>query len=382
MSQIGVVGGMGSGKTYFAVEIILTALSTGRTVVTNIPLNIKDCPFLHQWEWDYLENEQKASTYSFYGMGGVLYVLDEAWRGIAAGGGGFSGKNKWLLSFFREHRKRIDKDGISDDIFVVSQDLDSINASIRNLFDTTIMCKKPSAMGIKGASIRVYHDGAIKGLQPVKKRIVKTEQIFLKPDVYTMYVSHDMGVNGGKTGGYKTEGTALNTTLFQSFKFKFLAVFFLLILFGGYKSFAYVLRPENMDKLTANKDKNKDVKSKDVKDNTVTSSDSDTHKNTVSVSAKHDNTDSKANNDNVTKLSTVWRIASVINNPKKKRYLIHAVDNRGHVMKIPSSDCIHDEADFWTCTYRNETITKYTGSYTNDSSNQGLFTPSLPTVTK
>lgn len=384
---------MGSGKTYSIAELIIKALESGRHVVTNVPLNIYDCPNLHVWDWDYISLDLTKESKAFkqnkynYPSGGALYVFDEVWDKL--GVESKCSKNAWLMSFFREHRQFLDANGISNDIVLCSQDIESIHASLRRLFDETVLCVKPTQLGFKGSSVRYYIHGAWRGLdvpsgRAAKTKILKSDQIFFKPEIYNMYKSHKYAPDG-VTGGYDKEGTVSNTNIFQSFRFKYMLVFTIIIIVVFVKSMTYLFSDKNS---YLNK-KDKEVKENVKKDNVVSDNLSNTshasnnngdrtggmdksskpQSKSITNNGVDEQQVSKSNN--AINISSVWRLGSVIQNKKTKEWFIHAINNNGQIKRLSPSNCTHDEFGQYECTVDNEKITKYSGG--NSSAIPSIF---------
>lgn len=163
-------GGFRSGKSYLMAKRVLDALANGRVVVTDLQLNVIDCPHLYKWEWSALTDvfnteEERFERYPYLALGGVYYALDEGWKGLKSGDRTIS-NNLQLMSFFREHAQFLDDDGISNDIDLITQNAKGINAQLRELADVTILCVKPKAVGVKNMTINYYIDGAWPSLRP------------------------------------------------------------------------------------------------------------------------------------------------------------------------------------------------------------------------
>lgn len=212
----GVVGTTGGGKSYFAVWSITQAIVQGRPVVTNLPLlpPLASNPLIHQWDWSYIS---PGATKQLDFPLGALYVLDECWKGFMAGN---LAKNLGpkCLEFFKEHRHRKSESGVTDDIFLITQDFGDVPKCIRSLAVQTILCEKPDDVKMPDLSIRYYLKGAQTGLTVDKKEIVKTERIKLSPEIYSLYQSHSKASETSVST--VREGTALESNVFQSWRYK------------------------------------------------------------------------------------------------------------------------------------------------------------------
>jgi len=214
-----IVGNTGGGKSYLAVQLIIKALSEGRAVVTNVPLHyhlppFKDNSLLYSWDWDYISPEStKELDYPL----GALYVLDEVWRGFMHGN---LAKNlgEKCLEFFKEHRHRKNNKGVTDDIFLITQDYGDVPKCVRQLAKQTILCEKPDEIGMPDLTVRYYLKGAQTGLTVDGKEIVKTEKERIKPEIYNLYISHSKATE--TTDNAVNEGSAIQSTVYQSWRFK------------------------------------------------------------------------------------------------------------------------------------------------------------------
>jgi len=213
--------------------LILDNIKRGRTVVTNLPLTFED-PLISLWTWEQFEEDKPVSLLDDspqikidYPKGSV-YVLDECWRGFPDAK---TPLNEKIQSFFKEHRHRANAQGVTDDIFLVTQDLSDIPLKVRNLCKQTILCDKPDDIGLDNVSVRYYMKGAIKGLIPVHSQMIKTEREIIKPEIYKLYKSHTMSDNAATEF---SEGTAIKSTFWQSGKFKLMiaGIFSALLVIG------------------------------------------------------------------------------------------------------------------------------------------------------
>ena len=149
----GYFGQTGSGKSYSVVaNVILPALKKGRAVYTNIPLTDK-CDGLggsiHPFD-----NEVERPYFSTI-PAGALVVMDESWR-YCASGTRTSSIEKEFLSFFKEHRHRVDEDGINQDIVIVTQDNSDLCTFLKSSIQTAYYITKKQAGKIKQFRTEVY----------------------------------------------------------------------------------------------------------------------------------------------------------------------------------------------------------------------------------
>ena len=200
----------GSGKSYSAVALqVIPALKAGRNIATNMPLKV-----------DLLENDFNAPkhirTFATQELEaqperiheicppGWILLLDETWKLFPAG---------WQVSkipdayksFFAEHRHRVDAEGNSTNIVLVTQDLAQISAFARQLVETTYTTTKLTTLGAATRyRVDVYH-GAVSGDKANESR--RLRQIFGKyePSIYRYYTSHTQSEYAGS--GAANEGS-------------------------------------------------------------------------------------------------------------------------------------------------------------------------------
>ena len=385
-----VTGGMRSGKTYLLTKLALSAIAQGRVVCTDIPLNVIDFPNLYKWEWSALTdifdtNDQRVERYPYIDQGGVLYLLDEGWKGLKSGDRSIS-NNMQLMSFFREHGQCINDDGLANDIVLCTQNFKSLNAQIRELADVTILCVKPSGLGIKNMTLNYHIDGAWSSLRPPRAGnadlILKTDRLFLDPEVYKCYNSHakTKAKNGINKGGYDREGTmSKGQTVFSSWSMRLAAVF-VLFCFWFVPKTAMTLINEQKGEKHESENVKVDIKKNVIPvDNlhsaSITSLDNNIaprHAKELDVRQLDDKKHTEVSN--TKPLSSNWRIASVLTSKKTKKLLIYAVDSNGHVKRIDPGLCVNIGFDkAWSCQLDNELITQFSGSYAKSSQDKDIF---------
>jgi zona occludens toxin len=193
------VGLPGSGKSYGVIEnVILPALTKGRHVFTNIPLNMDalgadyDIELVHV-----LDNEQlnKGDEHFWLGFpGGAVLVFDEVWRFWPAGMKVHELK-PYHKEFFAEHRHKVGVNELTQEIIIITQDLSQISAYVRTLIDTTYLSVKLSALSAKTKyRINVYTGGQKGPNYP--KNVVSSFLGTYKPSVYRYYKSHTKSETG------------------------------------------------------------------------------------------------------------------------------------------------------------------------------------------
>ncbi|MDD1608822.1 MAG: hypothetical protein LUQ18_10085 [Methylococcaceae bacterium] len=360
---------------------------------TDIPLNIIDCPTLYQWEWTALTDvfateQERFERYPYLAIGGVLYLLDEGWKGLKSGDRTIA-NNLQLMSFFREHGQFINEDGLSNDIVLCTQNFKSINSQLRELADKTVLCVKPTGIGVKNMSLNYHIDGAWGTLRPPrgsnKDLILKIDRVFLNPEVYKCYNSHAKTVakDGINKGGFDKEGTQSNETVFHSWSFRFsivVGLFAIWFVANNVMAFSDSLQSptkasthERDTTSHANGIKNPvslDAKeTKDTADNLhgVSTTDVVLSSSRIGVATNGDKDrvlDGVSLSDSNKNLvvSSFWRIASVIQNKRTKDWFVYLVDNKGNLKRINPSLCTHDEFGQVECVMNGETVTKFSGS--------------------
>lgn len=361
----GITGNTGGGKSYRAVQLMLEALAKGRDVVTNIPL-LFEHPQLHQWDWEILTKKQKTSFLESLERPpetveddipfpkGSLYVLDECWRGFQSG---TSLKNlgERTLAFFKEHRHRVNSDGLTDDIFLVTQDLADIPKPIRVLCKQTILCVKPDDIGLDNLSVRYYMTGSVMGLEPVHRHVIKTEREQLKPDVYSKYKSHTKG-NAGES--LIQEGTAIKSTFWQSGKFK-------LMLFGVVSSMVLMGISGNhilTETLPKYQNVEGNIGSRDKTQSVVNQSSP-----AVSAPVSLVKPDKP-----LTPIESVrWRIVGIVKSKKNGDEFVYIEDVSRRIRRIDRHSC-RDELHQLICTIDGEIITAWSGPNSGTSVSSGM----------
>lgn len=198
------VGLPGHGKSYGVTEhVIVPSLKQGRKVVTNIPLQeeklmadfgdfggeIVQLPL----DWHEMKDIGEVAT-----PGSVL-VLDEVWRRWPSGETTKQAKfeDQQLLA---EHRHRVDDEGRSMRIVLVTQDLAQISNWVRLLVESTYRISKKS----KALYVVTIYMGAVTGARPPKSAVLRQVHGTFKKSIFQYYSS----ATQSKTGSVGDESTA------------------------------------------------------------------------------------------------------------------------------------------------------------------------------
>ena len=200
------------GKSYSAVEqVILPALAAGRVVVTNLPLRVdvvlQEFPGADVRAFDLVGIEREPELITSVCPHGSVVVIDEAWRLWPAGA---TAKNipTAFKSFLAEHGHRVDAAGNSQQIVLVTQDLNQVSAFARQLVEETFVCRKLTVVGQGGRFRTDVHQGHPTGLEPSER--TRTRQIFgeYSERVWRFYTSHTMSqaVEGARVNEKAVDG--------------------------------------------------------------------------------------------------------------------------------------------------------------------------------
>ncbi|PSF10579.1 hypothetical protein C7H09_06445 [Marinobacter fuscus] len=193
MSIVGYSGLPGSGKSYGVVEnVIIPALEAGRHVMTNIPLKTgrlsDDFP---KGRVTIFNNKDAEDDPEFFNLddhpGGVIWVIDEAWRFWKSGMKSVHIPEK-QKEFFTEHRHVVGDDGRTNEIVLVTQDLSQLCIFVRGLIEETFRAVKLTAIGQSNKYRIDVYMGAAQGQKPGKP----LRQLYgsYKPEIYQYYRSH------------------------------------------------------------------------------------------------------------------------------------------------------------------------------------------------
>lgn len=198
------VGLPGHGKSYGVTEhVIIPSLKQGRKIVTNIPLEeekliadfgehggeIVQLPL----DWHEMKDIGEVAT------PGAVLVLDEVWRRWPSGETTKQAKfeDQQLLA---EHRHRVDEEGRSMRIVLVTQDLAQISNWVRLLVESTYRISKKS----KKLYVVTIYTGAVTGVRPPKSAVLRQVSGTFKKEVFQYYSS----ATQSETGAVGDESTA------------------------------------------------------------------------------------------------------------------------------------------------------------------------------
>lgn len=188
-------GRPGSGKSYNSVaNVIIPALRSGRTVVTNVPLNKReiytDFPDadLHFIPFSITHNDvEKYFSLDKFPSGSV-FVIDEAGKLFPIGSKVLN-IDPELLRFFTEHRHSVGSDGYASEIFLLSQDATQVAKYIRDLVDTTYHHVKLDKHGLKNHFRVDIYDGSVSGASS-RATPVSCANGFYSESIFKYYKSH------------------------------------------------------------------------------------------------------------------------------------------------------------------------------------------------
>lgn len=187
------VGKPGHGKSYGVVQhVIIPSLKQDRLVVTNIPLQVDMLledfgGNIHQLPDDWYERPDLGDL----APPGCVLILDEVWRRWPAGlkANQVQHNDKALLA---EHRHRVDKNGKSMRIVLVTQGLDQVASFCRTLIEQTYRVVKKTKTSYR---VDIY-SGAAMGDRPPKSQLQRQSFGTFKSSVHRYYKSATMSQTG------------------------------------------------------------------------------------------------------------------------------------------------------------------------------------------
>lgn len=249
MSIVGYSGLPGSGKSYGVVEnVIIPALQAGRHIITNIPLKVgrlsDDYP---QGKVTIFDNRDAESDPDFFSLeshpGGVIWIIDEAWRFWKSGMKSVNIPQN-QKEFFTEHRHMVGEDGRTNEIVLVTQDLQQLCAFVRDLVEETYRAVKLTAVGQKNRYRVDVYQGGVTGQKPGKPM----RQLYgkYKPEIYQYYKSHTRNKTDFAAGMEEKADDRANVLKHPLIKYGVPAAI-LVILFGVSKVYDYFTRYQSED---------------------------------------------------------------------------------------------------------------------------------------
>ena len=247
MSIVGYSGLPGSGKSYGVVEnVVIPALESGRHIITNIPLKLgrlaDDYP---QGKVTIFDNKD-AEHPDFFSLdkhpGGVIWIIDEAWRFWKSGMKAVNIPQN-QKEFFTEHRHMVGEDGRTNEIVLVTQDLQQLCSFVRNLVEETYRAVKLTAVGQKNRYRVDVFQGGVTGQRPGKPM----RQLYgkYKPEIYQYYKSHTRNKTDFAAGMEEKADDRANVLKHPLIKYG-IPLSVLIMAFGVYQVYGYFTRYQDM----------------------------------------------------------------------------------------------------------------------------------------
>tara|TARA_Y100001933_G_C19010749_1_gene568739 strand:- start:2441 stop:3565 length:1125 start_codon:yes stop_codon:yes gene_type:complete len=247
MSIVGYSGLPGSGKSYGVVEnVVIPALEAGRHIITNIPLKrgrlADDYP---QGKVTIFDNKD-AEHPDFFSLdkhpGGVIWIIDEAWRFWKSGMKAVNIPQN-QKEFFTEHRHMVGEDGRTNEIVLVTQDLQQLCSFVRNLVEETYRAVKLTAVGQKNRYRVDVFQGGVTGQRPGKPM----RQLYgkYKPEIYQYYKSHTRNKTDFAAGMEEKADDRANVLKHPLIKYG-IPLSVLIMAFGVYQVYGYFTRYQDM----------------------------------------------------------------------------------------------------------------------------------------
>jgi len=194
MAVVAYSGLPGHGKSYGVVEhVLLEAFRRGRVVVTNLPLKRdlieKEFGAVDLRPFDVDAISKSPDLIKSAVPVGAVAVVDEAWRLFPQGMSGNKVPEPFR-AFLAEHRHMVDAAGNSQQIVLVTQDLQQLASFARSLIEETFRVRKLSALGMSKSYVVDVYRGAVTGAHPPERLRVRQIPGKYKPSVYRFYESH------------------------------------------------------------------------------------------------------------------------------------------------------------------------------------------------
>jgi zona occludens toxin len=338
MAIKGYSGLTGSGKSYSVVSnVILPALEKGRTVVTNIPMNIKNEKLISFDIHHLVDNRDEIETFA---PKGSVIVIDEAQHMWPSG---LKGNQipKAEKDFFTEHRHKVGEDGFSNEIILISQDLGNIAAFVRNLISETFVTTKLEAIGQNNRYRVDIYQGAVTGQRPPKQLLKRQLYGKYEAEVYKHYKSQtqsEIDEIGAETP-LDERGNILSSPLL---KYGMIAAV-IMILFGLYKVGSF-FNPEDSELINSTDQIVQNEPSKPLKRKPQESQPLQTFKEPEKPTPKY---------------HPDWRLSGVIRNAEGKG-LILLTSDKGSIT-MTDKDCYQDKAGEFYCRYEGKLVTDFSG---------------------
>lgn len=338
----------GSGKSYAVVEhVILPAAKSGRTIVTNIPL-VED--FDLEFGCVVLPLPSEPSGWLDLPAGAVI-VIDEAWRLFPSG----LQANKLpeaLRESFSMHRHKLDDEGRSQQIVLVSQKASGLCRFARDLVEQHFLITK---LTVVGAS-RKFRVDVFEGIETETRKAQHIRQIFgsYSESVWRYYKSHT-GSESGVEGMPDEKSIDQRGSVWRS-KTILLGVPFAIafLVFGGLR--IYSLFSGGDESAPAGAAKSTPAVGAAVKSE---------------VSVKGANTGA---------VSTGWRIAAEISEVDGSRHIVVLEDASGRHRRISGKVCIREDGEL-SCDVDGARVTYYSGVVKSGGGEKGLSIP-MPAALK
>lgn len=186
-------GKPGHGKSYGVVQhVVIPSLKQNRHVVTNIPLQVD--MLLEDFGGNVTQLPDDWHTrpdLNDLAPPGCVLILDELWRRWPAGlkASNVSHEDKALLA---EHRHRVDKNGKSMRIVLVTQDLSQVAAFAVALIEQTYRVVKKTKSTYR---VDIY-SGSVKGDRPPKTQLQRQAFGKFSSQVHRYYKSATQSLTG------------------------------------------------------------------------------------------------------------------------------------------------------------------------------------------
>jgi zona occludens toxin len=221
------VGLPGSGKSYSVVKhVILPALTQGRQVWTNIPLEFNELIESGLSDnlptaFDISDIQDNPDWFQTVLPKGVLFILDEC-QLLWPAGLKQTTANPLHIEFLTKHRHMVGEDKKATEIILLTQRLSLTSNFCRGLVEKTLVTTNLAVIG-KPNSYRVdIYAGAI-GDKPPANGILRNTLGSYDKEIYKFYISHTESEFGAGDESRVDD----RISIFGSFKFKAMGVLYL-----------------------------------------------------------------------------------------------------------------------------------------------------------